>query len=89
MPLLNLKQIAVGLLVLGSLAACDNEQELVNYEKEEAPKQNVVQDSTQQNKESSFNSPKYHMSGGWKNDEFYIMIHGSSDIKGAGKYFLL
>ncbi|MDM5360668.1 hypothetical protein [Peribacillus sp. ACCC06369] len=84
----NFKKFTVGLLALGSLAACDNEQELVNYEKEEAPKQKVVKDSTQQNKESSFNSPKYHMSGGWTNDEFYIMIHGSSDIKGAGKYVL-
>ncbi|MGG0413822.1 hypothetical protein [Peribacillus simplex] len=85
----NIKKFTVGLLVLGSLAACDNQEEqVVNYEKEEVPKQNVVQDSTQQNKESSFNAPKYHMSGGWTNDEFYIMIHGSSDIKGAGKYTL-
>ncbi|RRN71931.1 hypothetical protein EI200_09805 [Peribacillus simplex] len=57
-------------------------------EEADVPQQNQVQDPTQQNKEPSFSAPKYHMTGGWTNDEFYIMINGSSDIKGADKYIL-
>ncbi|MFE0508293.1 hypothetical protein ACWF7H_29435 [Peribacillus butanolivorans] len=86
----NFKKITVGLLVIGSLVACDNDEKyrLIERGKVDAPKQNVVQDSTQQNKEPSFNAPKYHISGAWTNDEYYIMIHGSSDIEGASKYTL-
>lgn len=82
--MLNFKKIAVGLLVLGSLAACDNEQ-VVKNEKVDTPKQNEVQDSTEPTKQSiqaSYQADqKNHISGGWMNDESYITI--ISDVDGG------
>ncbi|MFJ7932571.1 hypothetical protein [Peribacillus sp. NPDC096448] len=75
----NFKKVTVGLLVIGILAACDNEldfkNELVDVD---TPQQNEVQDSTQQNTELSYDALRYHMTGGWTNGEYYIMINGSS-----------
>ena len=64
----------------------------MNYKNElvdvDTPQQNEVQDSTQQNTELSYDAPRYHMTGGWTNGEYYIMINGSSDIEGSAKYIL-
>lgn len=80
--MLNFKKITVGLLVLGSLAACDNEQ-VVKNEKVDAPKQNEVQNSTETTKQSIQASyqgdPKNYISGGWMNDESYITIISDFD----------
>ncbi|MFJ7942032.1 hypothetical protein ACIQYG_26805 [Peribacillus sp. NPDC096622] len=83
----NFKKVTVGLLVIGILAACDNELDFKN-ELVDTPQQNEVQDSTQQNIEPSYDAPRYHMTGGWTNGEYYIMINGSSDITGSAKYIL-
>ncbi|MCK1994365.1 hypothetical protein GW626_21020 [Peribacillus muralis] len=85
--MLSFKKITVGLIVIYSLAACDSGQVKKN-EKVDAPKQNEVQDSTQQQGDPSFNTPRYHLNGGWKNEESYIMIRGISDIKRTNKYNL-
>jgi hypothetical protein len=85
--LFNFKKVTVGLLVIGILAACDNELDFKN-ELVDTPQQNEVQDSPQQNTEPSYDAPRYHMTGGWTNGEYYIMINGSSDIKGSAKYIL-
>ncbi|MEF2096942.1 hypothetical protein V3595_20150 [Bacillus sp. CFBP9009] len=80
----NFKKVTVGLLVIGILAACDNELDFKN-ELVDTPQQNEVQDSPP---EPSYDAPRYHMTGGWTNGEYYIMINGSSDIKGSAKYIL-
>ncbi|MGE6377986.1 hypothetical protein [Peribacillus muralis] len=75
--MLNYKKFTVVLLVLGSLAACDNEQVTKN-EQVDAPKQNEVQDSTETNKKTIQGAyeadPKNYITGGWMNDESYITI---------------
>jgi hypothetical protein len=80
--LLNFKKITVGLLVIGSLAACDNEQ-VVKNEKVDAPKQNEVQNSTEsttQSIQASYQADlKNYISGGWMNDESYITIISDYD----------
>ncbi|MFJ7752974.1 hypothetical protein ACQKGI_15490 [Peribacillus muralis] len=85
--MLSFKKTIVGLIVIWSLAACDYEQVQKN-EKGDAPKQNEVQDSTHQHVNTSSNIPRYHLNGGWKNEESYIMIRGISDIKSTNKYTL-
>ncbi|MCK1999845.1 hypothetical protein MZM54_00425 [[Brevibacterium] frigoritolerans] len=80
----NFKKITVGLLAIGSLAACDNEQVIKN-EKVDAPKQNEVQDpkeTTKQSIQAAYQAdPKNHIMGVWMNDEFYITI--LSDVDGG------
>lgn len=75
----NFKKITVGILVFGSLVACDNEQEqVIKNEKVDVPKQNEVQDSTETTKqpirESYQSDPKNYISGVWMNEESYITI---------------
>lgn len=84
------KKISVGLLVIGSLAACDNEQvQEINNEKVEVDQKTEIEDSTQQEDVPSYEAPKYHIYGGWMNDESYILIKSDGDDgKGRSKFIL-
>ena len=66
--MLSFKKISVGLLVIGSLAACDNEQDMKN-EKVDVEQKREVQDSTQHEDIPSYEAPKFQIYGGWMNDQ--------------------
>ncbi|MFJ7678689.1 hypothetical protein ACIQXQ_11685 [Peribacillus sp. NPDC097198] len=86
--MLTAKKISVGLLVIGSLAACDNEQAMKN-EKVDVEQKTEVQDSTQKEDVPSYEAPKYHIYGGWMNDESYILIKSDGyDGKKRSKYLV-
>ncbi|MGG0412434.1 hypothetical protein [Peribacillus simplex] len=75
------KKITVGFLVIGSLAACDNEQEMViKPERVDLKEENEVQKPTPQDNVSS-----YDIYGGWVNDESYILIKSDGD-GGEGRF---
>ncbi|MCM3674826.1 hypothetical protein M3699_13260 [Peribacillus simplex] len=80
----TLKKITVGFLVIWSLAACDNEQVMII--KPERVDLKEVQKPTPQDNVPSYEAPKYHIYGGWMNDESYILI--KSDGDGRSKFTL-
>ena len=74
------KKITVGFLVIWGLAACDNEQEMViKPERVDVREGNEVQKSKPQDNVPSYEAPKYHIYGGWMNDESYILIKSDGD----------
>lgn len=86
--MLTAKKISVGLLVIGSLAACDNEQDMKN-EKVDVEQKIEVQDSTQKEDIPSYEAPKFQIYGGWMNDESYILIKSDGyDGKNRSKYIV-
>ncbi|MGE7878523.1 hypothetical protein [Peribacillus muralis] len=82
------KEIFLGLLLICSLAACDNEQEqVIKNEKVEVEQKNEVQDSLKLENVSSYDAPKYHIYGGWMNGGSYILIKSDSvDVEDRGKF---
>ena len=78
------KRSFIGLLVLGSLAACDKEQvEVAKQEKEEKQeiqKEKNTVDSTNDLNLSSY-AAKYHIYGGWITDNSYIIIANGDEEK--------
>ncbi|MGE7759639.1 hypothetical protein [Peribacillus sp. NPDC097895] len=84
------KKISVGLLVIWSLAACDNEQEqVIKNEKVDVEQKYDVKDSTQQEEVPSYEAPKYHIYGGWMNSGSYILIKSDGDDgEGRSKFTL-
>ncbi|MGE7661289.1 hypothetical protein ACQKL6_06155 [Peribacillus sp. NPDC097197] len=75
-------------MVIGSLAACENEQDMKN-EKIEIGENTEVQDSTQKEDVPSYEASKYQIYGGWMNDESYILIKSDGyDGKNKSKYIV-
>ncbi|MGG0789462.1 hypothetical protein ABE132_12165 [Peribacillus simplex] len=83
------KKIFVGLLVIWSLAACDDVQEqVIKNEKVDVEQKNEVQDYKQEDV-PSYEAPKYHIYGGWMNGGSYILIKSDGDDgEGRAKFTL-
>ena len=71
------KKSFLGLLILGSLAACEKDQ--VQGAKQEIHKEKNVRDTTDHTNTTSYNTAQYHIYGGWVTDTSYIMIANDED----------
>ena len=74
----TLKRITVGLLLLGSLAACETEQ-VKHTEKVDNQEGTTKEEPTRTNSVPSYEVTKYHIYGGWMTDKTYIVISSNGD----------
>ncbi|MCK1992344.1 hypothetical protein GW626_18485 [Peribacillus muralis] len=74
----SLKKITVGLLILGSLVACEKEQ-VKHTEKVDTQEGLTKEEPTETNRVPSYEAPKYHIYGGWVTDKTYIVISSNGD----------
>lgn len=70
-----IKKLALGFLVMVSLASCDN----IKTEKMEVQEEKEIQNPIRPNNVPSYDAPKYHLYGGWIEDESYILIQSDGD----------